>query len=134
MANANKIGVCMDNTNAHLIEYTTDPVETITLQTDFSHAVTEDTTNRSLNMRQNKVLQEQAYYYKQLGAIIKNYKEVILFGPADAKVELFNVLRSDHHFENVIMKVHQSDTMTESQQHAFVRTYFSKPLNLHEFN
>ena len=126
MANANKIGVWMDHSNANLIEYTTDPIETKTLGSDFSHQVREATLNRSEGLMHNKEQHEQANYYKQLGAIIKNYEQVVLFGPTEAKVELFNMLRADPHFEKIEIKVHQSDKMTENQQHAFVKEYFSK--------
>ena len=39
----------------------------------------------------NKEQHEQSDYYKKLGETIKNYTEVLLFGPTDAKVELFIV-------------------------------------------
>ncbi len=126
MANANKIGIWMDHSNAHLIEYTIDPVETTTLATDFTHAVKEDSLKKSESLMHHKEQHEQANYYKQLGEIIRNYEDVILFGPTDAKVELFNLLRADHNFEKVEIKVHTSDKLTENQQHAFVKDYFSK--------
>ena len=74
----------------------------------------------------NKEQHQQSDYYKQLGEIIKNYTEVILFGPTDAKVELFNILKADHHFAKIKIEFQQADKMTENQQHAFVKEYFSK--------
>ena len=68
---------------------------------------------------------EQAAYYKQLSAIIKNYDPVLLFGPTEAKTELLNILRADHHFEKIKIEVKQTDKMTDNQQHAFVKEYFS---------
>jgi hypothetical protein len=65
-------------------------------------------------------------YYKKLGDIIRNYKEVVLFGPTDAKSELHNLLAANHLFVKVKITVRQTDKMTENQQHAFVRDYFSK--------
>jgi hypothetical protein len=50
---------------------------------------------------------------------------VILFGPTDAKVELLNILRQDHHFANIKIETQQTDKMTEFQQHAFIKEYFS---------
>lgn len=58
--------------------------------------------------------------------MVKNYKEVLLFGPTDAKTELFNTLKSDHHFDKVKIDVKQSDKLTENQQHAFVQEHFAK--------
>ena len=74
----------------------------------------------------NKEQHKQSEYYKQLGEAIKNYEEVILFGPTEAKVELYNVLRADHQFAKIRIEVEQTDKMTENQEHAFVKAYFSK--------
>ena len=72
----------------------------------------------------NKEQHQQSEYYKNLGDKIINYEEVILFGPTDAKVELFNILKADHRFENIKIVVKPADKMTENQQHAFVRDHF----------
>ncbi len=126
MANTNKLGIWMDHANAHLIEFTTDPMETKTLNSDFTHSVKEDTLKKSEGLMHHKEQHEEGSYYKHLGEIIRNYEAVILFGPTNAKVELFNILRADHNFEKIEIKVHNSDKMTENQQHAFVKEYFSK--------
>ena len=76
----------------------------------------------------NKEQHEQADYYKKLSEVIKNYDDVILFGPTEAKTELYNVLRADHLFEKIKIKTQQTDKLTENQQHAFVRNYFSTEL------
>ena len=60
-----------------------------------------------------------------IGEKILNFSEVILFGPTDAKVELFNILKANHNFENIKIDVQQADKMTDNQQHAFVRNHFS---------
>ncbi len=73
----------------------------------------------------NKEQQQQAAYYKELGKVIRNYEEVILFGPTDAKVELLNLLKEDHLFAAIKIEVAQTDKMTENQQHAFVKAHFS---------
>jgi len=51
---------------------------------------------------------------------------VFLFGPTDAKVELFNILEADHRFAKIKIEVKHADKMTENQQHAFVKKFFSK--------
>ena len=72
----------------------------------------------------NKEQHWQSEYYKELGAEIKNYENVILFGPTDAKAELLNTLRSDPQFSKIKIETRQTDKMTENQQHAFVKEYF----------
>ena len=125
MTTANKLGIWMDHSNAHVKEFTTDPIETKTIESKFTHQVKEHTLGESEKEMHNKEQHQQSEYYKHLGSIIKNYTDVILFGPTDAKVELYNMLKADHHFEKIKIEVKQADKMTENQQHAFVKEYFS---------
>lgn len=124
------LGIWMDHQDAHIMEFTTDPIETTTVESKFTHQEKEQTLGRSENLMHNKEQHEEADYYKALGEIIRNYNDVVLFGPTDAKVELFNVLRKDHRFAEIVIEIVPTDKMTENQQHAFVREYFSKRLFL----
>jgi len=128
MTTAKKLGIWMDHSKAHVMEFT-DPIKTTLLSSDFTHQDKENTLGRSENQMHNKEQHLHLEYYKKLGEIIRKYEEVVLFGPTDAKVELFNMLRADHHFSNVKIEVQQTDKMTENQQHAFVKRYFSKHLS-----
>jgi len=60
--------------------------------------------------------------------VIKNYDEVLLFGPSEAKAELYNILKAEHQFTKIKIEIKQTDKLTENQQHAFVRDYFSNPV------
>jgi len=126
MAKAEKLGIWMDHTLANLIEFTFDPIETKVLESKFTHEVKEQALHKGENRMHNKEQHGLADYYKRLGDVVKNYKEVVLFGPTDAKIELLNSLIKDHHFDNVKIEVKQTDKMTENQQHAFVKDYFAK--------
>lgn len=120
----------MDHQDAHLMEFTTDPIITTTIESKFTHQEKEKTLHRGENLMHNKEQHEEAAYYKELGEIIRNYNDILLFGPTEAKVELLNVLRNDHRFADIIIEIKSTDKMTENQQHAFVREYFSKRLFL----
>src|SRR5450755_2577651 len=126
MSTAKDLGIWMDHSSAHLIEFTTDPMETNSIVSKFTHEEKEQSFGKSENLMHNKEQHEQSEYYKKLGEAIKNYENVILFGPTDAKTELFNVLRADHRFEKIKIEVKQADKMTENQEHAFVREHFSR--------
>src|ERR1700712_3916865 len=123
---AKKLGIWMDHSIAHLMEFTNETNDIKNIQLEFTHQEKENSLNRSENLMHNKEQQQQADYYKKLGETIKDYNEVILFGPTDAKVELFNYLILDRHFENIKIEVESTDKMTENQEHAFVKDYFSK--------
>ncbi len=125
MTTTKNLGIWMDHSNAHLMELTAGPIETIIVASQFTHETKEDSLDKGEHLMHNKEQHQQSAYYKKLGEAIKNYEEVILFGPTSAKVELFNLLRADHLFEKIKIEVKQADKMTENQQHAFVREYFS---------
>ncbi|MDZ4758999.1 MAG: hypothetical protein SGJ10_12780 [Bacteroidota bacterium] len=120
-----KLGIWMDHSNAHIMEFTADPIETTILESKFTQQQKEASLNKSEQLMHNKEQHQQADYYKNLGNIIKDYNEVLLFGPTDAKVELLNILRADHRFEKVKIDILPADKMTENQQHSFVRKHFS---------
>ena len=126
MTNAKYLGIWMDHSTAHLMEFTKDPIETKTIESGFTHEIKANSLGKSENLMHNKEQHQQSEYYKKLGDVIKNYEEVLLFGPTQAKVELGNLLKADHHFKKIKIVVQASDKMTEHQQHAFVREHFSK--------
>jgi nitrogenase subunit NifH len=125
MKTANSLGIWMDHSSAHVMEFTTD-IKINIIQSKFTNEEKGQSLGKSENLMHNKEQHQQAGYYKKLGEIIKNYKEVLLFGPTEAKVELFNILRSNHLFANIKIEVKKADKMTENQEIAFVREYFSR--------
>lgn len=123
------LGIWMDHSSAHLIEFAADTAETQIIESKFTHEEKDNSLSRSENVMHNKEQHHQAEYYKKLGEVIKNYDEVILFGPTGAKAELSNILEADNHFAKIKIEVKQTDKMTENQQHAYVREYFSNGSN-----
>lgn len=126
MDTVKKLGIWIDHSNAHLTEFATGALETKSLDSDFTNQDRGQTMARSENVMHNKEQQRHAEYYKKLGEAILNYEEVLLFGPTDAKAELFNMLKADHRFSKIKIEMKQTDKMNEHQQHAFVREYFSQ--------
>ena len=126
MKTLKKIGIWMDHANAHLIEFTDEvkPTQTITL--DFDNQDKEETLQRSESEMHNKQQQKQLTFYKKLGANIRDFGEVVLFGPTEAKTELLNLLRKDHQFDNIKIEVLNADKLSEKQQYEFVNEYFKK--------
>jgi len=119
-----KLGIWMDHSDAHLVEYKLNEMKTRFISSDFTHEVKEESLSKSESKMHNKEQQEQSYYYKKLGEVIKAYDDIVLFGPTDAKVELQNMLHEDHHFDNIKIHVEQSDKLTDNQLHAYVKDYF----------
>jgi stalled ribosome rescue protein Dom34 len=120
-----KLGIWLDHSHAHLTEYTVETMKTTRINSSFTQDQKSDSLNKSENVMHNKEQHLQSDYYKKIGEEIKNYDRVILFGPTNAKAELINKLKEDHNFSKIRIEVKQMDKMTENQEHAFVREYFS---------
>lgn len=121
-----KIGIWMDHTQAHLIEYDDLMIttENINIETRFENNGNKYS-DQNESMIHNKEQQDQAKYYKKLGDKIIDYDMVLLFGPTEAKAELLHILKSDHQFDQIKFEVKSADKMTENQENAFVKEYFS---------
>ena len=126
MKTSKKIGIWMDHHNAHLIEFSTEVKETKTITSDFTFQDKEETLQRSESEMHNKEQHKQSTFYKNLAAVIKDYNEVLLFGPTDAKVELFNFLKEKHKYDNIKIEVKNTDKMSDVDQHQFVNDYFKR--------
>jgi len=126
MKTAKYLGIWMDHSSADIMEFTADPIETRTIESKFTHEDRVISFGKGEKQMHIKEQHQQSEYYRELGEIIEKYEGVILFGPTDAKVELFNVLRADNRFGKIKIEIEQADKMTKNQQHAFVREHFSK--------
>lgn len=125
MTTLRKLGVFMDHSTAHFIEFVADSNENKTVEFSSTHQEKLDSLVGSEHTMHNKEQNQQAAYYKSLAEVIRNYDEVVLFGPTEAKSELLNILKEDHLFANIKIETAQADKMTENQQHAFVKAHFS---------
>lgn len=121
MKKGKNLGIWMDHSSAHVMEYTTDDIQTKIIEADSSPLQSKG--EESIHNKEQKSTNE---YYKMIAEEIKNYDNVLIFGPTNAKAELNNILKGDNHFENINIEMQSSDKMTENQLHAFVRDYFSK--------
>jgi hypothetical protein len=104
MPTKKNLAIWMDHSNAHLVEFTNVPM--------------------TMNILHNRAQRQPSGFYKRIGEVIKNYQNVLLFGPTDAKTELLTILRADRHFEKIILETKESDKMTQNAQHEFVRKHF----------
>lgn len=128
MTKEKRLGIWMDHSNAHVMEFSLHTIQTTIISSEFTHQVKEDTLNKSENLMHHKEQHKQAEYYKRLGETIRNYEQVLLFGPTEAKTELLHILKADHRFDKIKIEVKSSDKMTENQEHAFVRDFFHNHL------
>ncbi len=124
MKTTKRLGIWMDHSTANLIEFTDDKTETTEIEAQVGEQ-DEPLNPRDETMIQNKDQNELSDYYKRISEVIKNYDEVLLFGPTHAKDELNNILKDDRHFDEVKIEIKPADNMTENQQQAFVKEHFN---------
>jgi stalled ribosome rescue protein Dom34 len=120
---ANKsMGIWMDHSSADIIDLKKENKNTITSK--FTADIKEDALGRSENLMHNKRQQMLEAYYKEIATKILSYDHVVLFGPTNAKTELYNYLNKDAHFKDVKIDVKSADKLTDNEKKAFVRDYF----------
>lgn len=68
----------------------------------------------------------QLAYYNELGDIIKNYQEVVIFGPAKTKDNLYEMLETKHQYKDIKIKIINTDKMSDIQIHKFVLDYYKE--------
>ena len=126
MKTAKKLGIWLDHASAHLMEFTPGPLSTKTIASKFTPAVRELIMRKGEDHMHSKEQALQSDYYHQLGDVIKEYSDVVIFGPTDAKVELYNSLLKNQQLKHITIKMQPAEKMTEKQQHAYVKNYFVK--------
>jgi hypothetical protein len=134
MKSETSLGIFMDHASANLIAFTVEPIKTETMLSPFTHADKEKALGKNENLMHNKEQHQQLKFFKTLAEHIIKYDDVLLFGPTDAKTELFHFLRADRRFEKKEIDVLPTDKLTENQQHAFVKAHFSKNQPLRQQN
>lgn len=126
MKSAKQLGIWMDHSTANIMELSNDKIITVTL--DSPPILLDELEYPRINEKllHNKEQNKDDDFYEKLSYIIHNYNEVLLFGPTDAKTELFNRLKVDRRFENIKVFVEPTDKITDNQQKAFLKNFFKK--------
>ena len=120
----NNLGIWMDHSIAHLIEVENDQMAADTITAKVGEQ-DEPLDKRDETLIQNKEQNELADFFSRISDVIINYDEVLLFGPTNAKTELINKLKEDHHFDDIKIEVKAADKMTKNQLQSFVDEHFS---------
>ncbi|WP_320814755.1 hypothetical protein [Flavobacterium sp.] len=123
METQKNLGIWMDHANAELIDLNSDKKSQV-IASKFTFETKEEALSRSENVMHNKQQQMHEAYYKEIANTILKYDRVLLFGPTNAKTELFNYLNEDLHFKGIQIDIEAADKMTDNEKDAFVKSYF----------
>lgn len=119
-----KIGIFMDHSNANLIEFPQNENDLNSITSDFSHFEKEKSLSKREISMHNKEQQDLNNYFKKIEEVLKNYTDVLLFGPTEAKKEFYNHLKQDSQFDNTKIEVENCDKLSSNQQVLFVNTHY----------
>ena len=116
----------MDHSTANIMELLSNTT-VISKSVESTPAFPEQVKNLRMDesLMHNKGQNQYADFYKKLSYIIFDYSEVLLFGPTDAKSELFNFLKDNRRFEKIKISIQSTDNMNDKQQKAFVKDFFN---------
>lgn len=121
MQNSKKLAVYLDHSHATLFNYGISAIEFRTIESEFNPQ-----NNKGEHQVHNKEQHLLHKYYENIGNAILDFNQVLLFGPTDAKTELFNYLSDIPKFGKIDVKVKTADKLSENQKLAFVDNYFSE--------
>ncbi len=118
MLHKTKIGVCMDNTVAYLLEQKNHERVITIIEANEDEDLDLDHTPAQPTRKDHK-------FFKKVFEMIKDFDKVSLFGPAAAKRELLNRIRANKLFHIEIQNNPIEDNVTENQKIEFINEYFS---------
>jgi len=128
MKTVKQIGIYMDHSTAIYLVFTEGNIVRLNESSEPENGNKEGIQSKSSseNLLHNKEKQELSQHYKKISDTIRNFHEVLLFGPTDAKNELFNLLKTNHLFSEIKIEVKATDRMDVSQMEGFVKEFFDK--------
>lgn len=126
---AKKLGIWMDHSFARVMEYVVDDFKVQIVESKLDGLDNQAGVQHSESLLHHKENQSMKNYYKSLIEIINKFDEIVIFGPTNAKTELYNLIRENHKYDNLKIEIKSTDKMSYEQQHAFIKDYFSKLLN-----
>jgi hypothetical protein len=132
------IGVWLDHSKAHLISISNGSAHIETIESPHQrleriegqgsdHTRFRGTAfSNNEDRKQNKERQEKIAYYKSIMSALSEYKYILLFGPTNAKVELFHQISEDKNFADKLISVENADKLTKNQMVAYVKKFFGE--------
>lgn len=125
MKNSKNLAVWLDHSSAYLIEISTEIMNTKTIKNDFSFFDKIKSLHKSENKMHNKEQQRQHAFFKKIEKNLNKFDNILLFGPTNAKKELFNHIRMRNSFDSFNLKYLNTDEMTNDEKSKYALNYFN---------
>jgi hypothetical protein len=124
MKSIKQLGIWMDHSVANLIELSNDKMVKKTLKIAPAYLGPLENLRLNEGHLNDKVKNHLSDFYQKLSAVIKNFDEVLLYGPTNARTELFYQLKENIQFDRIKIDVQPAEIMTDNQQEAYVKNFF----------
>jgi len=124
MNKVKQLGIWMDHSKAVLIELYDHKLSSQEIVIKQTPLETPNVDTHEVQVHSKEQSHNQSVFFKEISDVIRNYGSVLLFGPTDAKNELFNLLKDDHIFANTTIEMQTTDKMTPIEIQEFVVQYF----------
>lgn len=124
MKTSKKLGIWMDYAIAYVMEIKGKSILTTEIESEFTWEEKQHSFFRNEGFMHKKEREYVSNYFEKIEKYITGADEVVLFGPGDAKTELFNRLTADPQFKHVVLQIKTTDNLTENQRKAFVKKHF----------
>lgn len=132
-----QLGIWIDLTKAVIISTDNKGHECLTVTSDIDthERFNGETTNFSrvgdhrletVKHKENKLNNSKKDFFNHLVPLIKDAQEIVLFGPAEMKIEFGKFLKEQKPLANKLRAVETTDKMSENQMIAWVKEYFHK--------
>jgi len=125
MENKNKTGIWVDFDKAFIIE-TNNQTESVTkvdsnIEHFNAHGGPQDNVSETRLLERN--LNQQKKFFDAVINKVNPSSDVVIFGPAEAKINLKKEFLNHNSFKKTIIPVETSDNLTENQMIAWVKEY-----------
>lgn len=124
MKNQKHLGIWMDHSKAVTIELFDHQIRARKIVIKPLAAEQINVDRHQIPMHSKEHNHDQSVYFQQIADVAREYQDVLLFGPTDAKNELFNLLKADHHFEYTSIEMITTDKMSMLKKEEFVMQHF----------
>jgi len=122
-----QLGIYIDFTNAFLMELINKQIISRNIEFGIkSNEKIQQHSDKTAASTQNLLKHPiPSAFLLEICDVIRNYHQVVLFGPNEAKDELFNLLEFDHNFEGIKIENVNTGHLTEFQKHDFLKEFYA---------
>lgn len=125
-----EVGIWMDYSSAYVMEIKGDEITSMEVRSEFTWEEKQHSFFKNEGRMHTKEKQLVTEYFNKISEKITGTEAVLLFGPGEAKNELFNLLTANPQFKHVNIRVKIADRLTDNQRKAFFKNQFHNTLVL----